>query len=178
VKFYELELRGAYVIDLDAVDDERGFFARAFCETEFAAQGISFQVVQCNVSYNRLRGTLRGLHYQAKPHEEGKLVRCTSGAAFDAVVDLRAGSPTYGRWTSTELSARNRRMVYVPPGFAHGVQALDDSTEIFYFMSEFYHAESARTVRWDDPRIAVAWPLPNPIVSDQDRAAAPLLGNP
>jgi dTDP-4-dehydrorhamnose 3,5-epimerase len=176
--FRETPLKGAWIIEPDPVQDERGFFARAFCEAELAARGINFRVVQCNISYNRKRGTLRGLHYQAKPHEEGKLVRCTSGAAFDVVVDLRERSPTFCRWTGIELSARNRLMVYVPPGFAHGVQALEDGAELFYLMSELHHPESARIVRWDDARIAIAWPVPDPIMSEQDRAALPLQGRP
>ena len=178
MKIREMPLPGAYLVEIEPVEDERGFFARAFCEKELEAAGIRFRVIQSNLSYNRRKGTLRGLHYQAKPHEEGKLVRCISGSVFDVVVDLREGSPSYGRWASAELSARNRRMVYVPPGFAHGTQALEDDTELYYLMSEPYHPESARTVRWDDPRIAVAWPLADPILGAADRAARPLAGTP
>lgn len=169
--FRELELTGAYLIEPEPVVDERGFFVRTFCAREFEEHGIRFCVVQCSVSFNRRKGTLRGLHYQARPHEEAKLVRCTAGSAFDVIVDLRAGSPTYGKWTGIELSAANRRMLFVPEGLAHGFQALEDDTELFYQMSEYYHPESARAVRWDDPQIAIAWPMPAAVVSDGDRSA-------
>jgi dTDP-4-dehydrorhamnose 3,5-epimerase len=171
MKFQELSLPGAYVLELDPVEDERGFFARAFCEQELAERGIGFRIVQCNVSYNRRKGTLRGLHYQTTPHEEAKLVRCFSGSVYDVIVDLRKSSPTYRGWAGVELTSRNRRMIYVPPGFGHGLQTLEDDTELFYLMSECYHPESARTVRWDDPQIAVAWPLANPFVGENDSAA-------
>lgn len=174
MKFTETPLQGAFVIELEPITDERGFFARSWCKKEFEARGLNGNLVQCNVSYNRTKGTLRGMHYQAKPHEEVKLVRCTLGAIYDVIIDLRPMSATFRQWSGVELTAANRKAHYVPEGFAHGFQTLEDDTELFYLMSESYHPESARTVRWDDPRIAVTWPLANPIVGEQDRAAPPL----
>ena len=156
--FTELPLGGAFLIEPDRLEDERGFFARTFCVEEFAARGLNTTVAQCNVSYNRRRGTLRGLHYQAPPHEEAKLVRCTAGAAFHVVVDIRPGSPTFRRWHAVELSARNRNMLYIPEGFAHGFQTLDDHTELAYLMSKAYVPQAARGIRWDDPDLAIQWP--------------------
>lgn len=156
--FAELALKGAFLIELDRLEDERGFFARAFCIDEFAAHGLNPVVSQCNVSYNRRRGTLRGLHYQVRPHEEAKLVRCTAGAAFDVIVDLRPTSPTFKQWVGVELSVENRRMLYVPEGFAHGFQTLLDDTELFYQMSKAYAPEATRGIRWDDPELAIGWP--------------------
>lgn len=168
MKFVETELRGAFIIEPERLEDERGFFARVFCEREFAANGLETRFVQCSVSFNRLKGTLRGLHYQAPPHEETKTVRCTSGAIYDVIVDLRRDSPTFRRWTVAEISASNHLMLYVPEGFAHGFQTLRDDTEVFYQMSEFYHPEHARGVRWNDPAFAIRWPLADPIVSQRD----------
>jgi dTDP-4-dehydrorhamnose 3,5-epimerase len=158
MRFHPTPLPGALLIEPERVQDERGFFARSWCREEFAAHGIRCEWVQCNVSYTCRRGTLRGLHYQAAPHAEAKLVRCTRGAAFDVIVDLRPRSPAFGRWAAFELSCENQRLVFVPPGFAHGFQTLADDTELFYHMSEFYYPELARGVRWDDPRLAIAWP--------------------
>jgi dTDP-4-dehydrorhamnose 3,5-epimerase len=170
VKFAPTPLGGLFVVELERLDDERGFFARSFCQAEFEANGLDTRVGQCNVSWNRRRGTLRGLHYQAKPYEESKLVRCTSGAIWDVAVDLRDDSPTRYCWHAVELTAANRRAFYIPEGFAHGFQSLSDDTEVLYLMSTSYHAASSRGVRWNDPRLAIAWPLPGPIVSDRDRA--------
>jgi len=157
------------VVELVRLEDERGFFARSFCQREFEAQGLNPRLAQCNVSFNHRRGTLRGLHFQAKPHEEAKLVRCTRGAIWDVAVDLREGSPTRLRWHAVELNAENRLGLYVPEGFAHGFQTLADDTEVLYQMSEFYHPELARGVRWDDPNLGIRWPLPDPILSERDR---------
>lgn len=158
MRFRELPLAGAFVIDLERREDERGSFARCWCREEFAAHGIAAGWVQANVSFNRRAGTLRGLHYQEAPHREAKLIRCTAGTAFDVLVDLRPGSPTRGRWAACELSASCGTMVYVPEGFAHGFQTLADNTELFYLMSEVYRPECARGVRWDDPTLAIDWP--------------------
>jgi len=174
LKFHPTPLAGAFVVEPERREDERGFFARSFCESEFRAQGLNPAVAQCNVSWNRRKGTLRGLHFQSKPHEEAKLVRCTRGAIWDVIVDLREGSATRHRWHAAELSAENRRALYVPRGFAHGFQTLADDSEVLYQMSEFYHPESSRGLRWDDPVFGISWPLPDPIVSPRDRAYAPL----
>ena len=154
----------------ELLEDERGSFTRSFCQEEFRAHGLDPVVAQCNISFNKRRGVLRGLHYQVKPHEEAKLVRCTRGAIWDVIVDLRQGAPTRYRWFATELTADNRRALYIPRGFAHGFQTLADNSEVFYQMSEFYHPESARGVRWNDPIIGIAWPLADPVVSPRDRS--------
>lgn len=158
MQFLPTELAGAFVIEPESLTDERGLFARTYCRDEFAAHGLNTSWMQCNVSYNRLKGTLRGMHWQADPHGEVKLVRCTRGAAFDVIVDMRPASPTYRKWVGVELSADSRRAVYIPAGFAHGFQTLTDETELFYQMSAFYHPESARGARWDDPLLAINWP--------------------
>jgi dTDP-4-dehydrorhamnose 3,5-epimerase len=158
VQFHPTPLQGAFVIDVEPIRDERGFFARTWCRREFEERGLESQLVQCSMSYNLHAGTLRGLHFQAAPHEEVKLVRCTSGAIFDVIVDLRPGSPTYTAHYSVVLSAANRRTLYVPRGCAHGFQTVDDATEVFYQMSELYAPECSRGVRWDDPAFRIAWP--------------------
>lgn len=158
MKFLPTPLAGALVVEPELLADERGFFARTYCREEFAAHGIAAPVDQCSISFNAASGTLRGLHYQAAPHGETKLVRCTAGAIFDVIVDLRERSPTYRRWFSVELSAANRRMLLVPPGMAHGFQTLEDATEVEYQISPSYRPEAARGVRWDDPVLGVAWP--------------------
>jgi dTDP-4-dehydrorhamnose 3,5-epimerase len=168
--FNETRLAGAFVIDLERKEDERGFFARTFCEREFFSHGLESRFVQCSVSFNARKGTLRGLHYQVPPHEEAKLVRCTNGAIYDVIVDLRPTSATYGQWIAVELSADNRRMLYVPKGFVHGFQTLCDGVELFYQMSEFFHPDSNLGIRWDDPKLAIRWPLPDPLISARDRA--------
>ena len=169
--FTETELPGAYVVDLERREDERGFFARTWCSDEFAAQGLDARLTQCNVSYNARRGTLRGMHMQLAPHAEVKLVRCTRGAIYDVIIDLRPDSPTFTRWTGVELTEENRTMLYVPEGFAHGYQALTDGSEIFYQVSEPYAPAAERGVRWDDPAFAIEWPEPgNAILSEKDRA--------
>jgi dTDP-4-dehydrorhamnose 3,5-epimerase len=169
MRFVPTKLSGVLVIEPDRRADDRGFFARTWCRDEFAAKGLEVNWVQCNVSYNRRSGTLRGLHYQANPHPEVKLVRCTMGAVYDVVADLRPHSPTYRKWVAVELTASNRRMVYIPAGCAHGFQTLTDDTELFYQMSEFYHPELACGVRWDDPALGIAWPAcDRRIISDRD----------
>ena len=166
--FTETRLKGAYLIDLDKHEDERGFFARSWCMDEFEKHGLNQRLVQCNISFNKKRGTLRGMHYQAEPYEEAKLVRCTIGALYDVIIDLRSGSPTFKEWFSVELTAENHCALYVPEGFAHGFQTLVDNTEVFYQMSEFFHPECAHGVRWDDPIFGIVWPIPKPIISNKD----------
>ena len=174
MKFTETPLRGAYLIDLEPRDDERGFFARAWCADEMRAHGLEPRIAQGNVSYNRRRGTLRGLHYQAPPHAETKVVRCVRGAVYDVIVDLRHGSPTFRQWFGETLTAENRRAMYVPEEFAHGFLTLQDDCEVFYMMSRAYAESAGRGVRWDDPAIAVRWPIAPEVISGRD-ASWPLL---
>ena len=166
--FTETPLKGAFVIEPEIIKDERGFFARTFCREEFAAHGLNPNVAQCNISFNPKKGTLRGMHYQAKPYAEVKLVRCTKGAIYDVVIDLRADSPTFKKWFAVELPAKNSKMLYVPENFAHGFQTLEENTEVFYQMSEFYRPEYARGVRWDDPAFGIEWPTGPRIIADRD----------
>lgn len=169
--FTETELPGAYVIDLERIEDARGLFARAWCEREFAEYGLETRIAQCNVSYNKRKGTLRGMHFQRSPHEEVKLVRCTRGALYDVIVDLRPDSPGFRRWIGIELTQDNRRLVYVPRGFAHGFQTLADETEVFYMISQLYVPEAAGGVRWDDPAFGIEWPVGEPTeISEKDRS--------
>jgi dTDP-4-dehydrorhamnose 3,5-epimerase len=162
-------LAGAYIIDLERKEDPRGFFAITWCSHEAEANGLNPRVVQCSISFNVRRGTLRGMHYQASPYEEVKLIRCTMGAIFDVIIDLRRDSTTYKQQTHVVLSAENRRMLYVPEGFAHGFQTLFDNTEVFYQMSQFYVPEYARGVRWNDPAFGIQWPAEVLIIADRDR---------
>jgi dTDP-4-dehydrorhamnose 3,5-epimerase len=169
MKFLPTRLPGVWIVDLEKHGDNRGFFARSWCRREFEEHGLNPNLVQCSVSFNLKKGTLRGMHYQVTPHEEAKLVRCTRGSICDVAVDLRPTSPAFGKWTAEELTADNGRALYIPGGFAHGFQTLSDSTEVFYQMSEFYHPESARGVRWNDPTFGIIWPIPNPIISERDK---------
>ena len=162
-------LQGAYIVDPERKDDSRGFFARTWCNEEAEAGGLNGRVVQCSISFNAHKGTLRGMHYQAAPYEEAKLVRCTMGKIFDVIIDLRLNSPTYKQHIHVVLSAENRRMLYVPEGFAHGFQTLLDNTEVFYQMSQKYMPDYARGVRWDDPAFGIPWPENTRIISDRDR---------
>jgi dTDP-4-dehydrorhamnose 3,5-epimerase len=166
----ETKLNGVFVIDLEKQQDERGFFARTWCKREFERNGLNSDLVQCNVSFNRRRGTLRGMHYQTAPCEEVKLVRCTAGAIFDVVIDLRSNSPSFMEWIGVELSASNHRMLYVPERVAHGFQTLEDDTEVFYQMSEFYAAAHAAGIRWNDPTFSIQWPPADRIISARDAA--------
>jgi dTDP-4-dehydrorhamnose 3,5-epimerase len=167
--FTETTLKGAFLIEPERRRDERGFFARTWCQSEFAAAGLQTDWVQCNISFNKERGTLRGMHYQATPYEEAKLVRCTMGAVYDVIIDLRTDSPTYRQWLAAELTSDNRLMLFIPKGFAHGFQTLTDEAEVFYQMSQFYVPEYARGVRWDDPAFKISWPAEKCIISEQDR---------
>ncbi|HYT26716.1 MAG TPA: dTDP-4-dehydrorhamnose 3,5-epimerase [Actinomycetota bacterium] len=168
--FTETGLRGAFVVDLEPIADDRGFFARSFDQKEFAGHGLAPSFVQCNVSQNRRRGTLRGMHWQAAPYEEGKLVRCVRGAIHDVIVDLRPESPTLGEHVAVTLTAANRTMLYVPEGFAHGFLTLADDTEVFYQISAFHAPGHARGARWDDPQLGIDWPAEVAVVSERDRA--------
>ena len=168
--FTETPLKGAYIIEPERIEDERGFFARSWCVEEFKKHGLNPNLVQCNISFNKKKGTLRGMHYQAAPHEEAKLVRCTKGALYDAIIDLRGDSPTFKHWFGVELTAENRKALYIPEGFAHGFQTLEDNTEVFYQMSEFYHPECSRGVRWDDPAFGIEWPTSQITVSPKDNS--------
>lgn len=168
MKFTETKLKGAFIIAPDLIQDERGFFARTFCRREFEEHGLNPDLVQCNISFNKQKGTLRGMHYQAAPHAEAKLVRCTAGAIYDVIVDLRRDSPTFRQWLAEELTAENHQSLYVPEGFVHGYQTLQPDTEILYQVSEFYHPPSEQGVRWNDPAFGIKWPLPVAVVSKKD----------
>jgi dTDP-4-dehydrorhamnose 3,5-epimerase len=169
VRFTPLELKGAYLIEPERIEDERGSFARTWCSREFAAAGLPAGLEQCSLSANKRRGTLRGLHLQADPHGEHKLVRCSRGAIFDVIVDLRIGSPTFRRWVAFELTADNAKALLIPPGMAHGFQTLADETDVFYQMAESFVPGAARGVRWNDPAFAIAWPAAERrIMSDRD----------
>jgi dTDP-4-dehydrorhamnose 3,5-epimerase len=172
--FTESPLAGAYLIDMSRHEDERGFFARSYSADEFAAHGLSSDLRQCSVSYNAARGTLRGMHFQTAPHEEEKVVRCTAGAIFDVIVDIRTGSPAYRRWFGAELTAVNRRSLFVPKGFAHGFISLVDATEVLYMISVAHAPAYGRGIRWNDPALEIAWPMMPAVISARD-AAYPLL---
>lgn len=170
--FQETKLRDVFEINLEPVYDGRGFFARSWCQKEFENRGLNPKLVQCNVSFNRRKGTLRGMHYQDAPKAEAKLVRCTSGSLYDVVIDLRPSSPAFKRWVAVVLTAEQRNMIYVPEGCAHGFLTLEDETEISYQMSEFYSPELARGVRWDDPAFQIVWPAKPEVISERDRTYA------
>jgi dTDP-4-dehydrorhamnose 3,5-epimerase len=177
VIFTESPLPGAFLIDLQLQSDERGFFARSYCPDEFAAHGLGTELRQCSVSFNARKGTLRGLHYQAAPHEEHKLVRCTEGAIFDVIADIRPHSRHYRRWFGAELSAQNHRALFIPPGFAHGFITLSDDAEVYYMISAPYSPSHARGFRWSDPAFGIQWPLAPNVMSARD-AEYPLLDEP
>jgi dTDP-4-dehydrorhamnose 3,5-epimerase len=171
--FTESSLPGAYLVDIERLADERGFFARSYCAEEFAAQGLGPELRQCSVSYNTRKGTLRGMHYQGAPREEHKLVRCTAGAIYDVIVDIRSSSPTYRRWLGTELTADSRRSLFIPPGFAHGFMSLTDNAEVYYMISVAHAPGFSRGLRWSDPAFAIEWPCSPTVISARD-AAYPL----
>ena len=173
MRFTPTPLAGLTLVDIVPLQDDRGHFARSFCTEEFAAVGLPTVFPQCNISFNKLRGTLRGMHWQADPWPEGKLVRCTRGAIFDVAVDLRPESPTYCRWFGAELTAGNSRALYIPEGFAHGFQALEDDSEVFYQMTMSYRQGMARGAPWNDPAFGIDWPLPNPVMSPRDAQHPP-----
>jgi dTDP-4-dehydrorhamnose 3,5-epimerase len=168
--FTETKLKGAFILEPEFLKDERGFFARTWCRHEFEAHGLTTIFVQGNISFNHKRGTLRGMHYQVEPHAEAKLVRCTMGAIYDVILDLRPDSATFKQWLAVELTAENRRLLFIPPGLAHGFQTLEDNTEVLYQMSEDYHPECARGVRWDDKIFGIKWPIECKTISINDNA--------
>jgi dTDP-4-dehydrorhamnose 3,5-epimerase len=176
MKFTETWLARAFLIDIESREDERGFFARTFCRREFEEHGLEPNLVQCSISFNHRKGTIRGIHFQRPPYQETKIVRCTAGAIFDVIVDLRADSPTFLKYLAVELTAENRRALYVPKDFAHGFQTLADETEVSYQMSEFYAPNSAAGFRWNDPLLAIEWPVPVSVISQQDASYSALQG--
>lgn len=167
--FTETKLKGAFIIDLEKLEDQRGFFARSWCKKEFETRGLNPNLVQCNISFNKKAGTLRGMHYQAAPYEEAKLVRCTKGSIYDVIIDLRPDSSTNKKFFSITLSADNRKMIYIPEKFAHGFLTLEDDTEVFYQMSEFYAPEYAKGYRWNDRAFNILWPREVKVISERDK---------
>ncbi len=170
MKFLPTPLQGAYILELERREDDRGFFARSYCEKEFQALGLVARVAQCNIAHNAKRGTVRGMHWRAEPSPEAKVVRAISGAIWDVIVDLNRDSPSYLKSFGIELSAENRRSLYVPPMFAHGFQTLRDHSDVLYMMSEFYDPSYDRGMRWDDPSISVTWPIDEWIINERDRS--------
>jgi dTDP-4-dehydrorhamnose 3,5-epimerase len=168
--FCETKLKGAFIIELQKLEDERGFFARSWCQREFEEHGLNPRLVQCNLSFNKLKGTLRGMHLQLPPHAEAKLVRCVRGSLYDVIIDLRPVSGTFLRWIASELTDANYRLLYVPEGCAHGFLTLEDCTEVAYQMSEFYAPDFAAGVRWNDPAFGVTWPEPVRVISARDQS--------
>lgn len=166
--FTETKLKGAFILDLNRLEDDRGFFARTFCKDELEAHNLISDVVQANMSWNPKKGTLRGMHYQVDPYQETKLVRCTQGALYDVIIDLRTDSPTYGEWVGVELTAENRRALFVPRDFAHGFVTLEDNTEAFYMVSQSYTPGAESGIRWNDPQFAIEWPIEPTLVSEKD----------
>lgn len=174
--FTETKLKGVYIVEPQRIEDERGFFARTWCQQEFEAHGLNPRLVQCSISLNKRRGTLRGMHYQLAPHAEAKLVRCTRGAMYDVALDLRRDSATFKQWMAVELTCENRKMLYIPEGLAHGFQTLVDDTEVLYQISEFYDPSLARGVRWDDSAFAIQWPRAERTLSEKDQTYPDFLG--
>jgi dTDP-4-dehydrorhamnose 3,5-epimerase len=169
VIFTPTDIAGAYIIDIDRLEDDRGFFARSYCRREFEEHDLNPNLVQCNISFNRFKGTLRGLHSQKQPHQEAKVMRCTRGALYDVILDLRPDSPTWLKHVAVELTTDNHRMLYAPEGVFHGFLTLEDDTEIFYQMSEYYVPKVDMGVRWNDPAFGIAWPMEPAVISDRDR---------
>lgn len=169
MRFVLTHLAGAYLIEPEPISDERGFFARTYCRNEFAEMGLNPNLVQCNISYNKMSGTLRGMHFQKAPYAEAKLVRCTQGGIYDVIVDLRNDSETFRQWFGVELTAENKNALYIPEGFAHGFITLKDDTEVLYQMSEFFHAECSSGVRWNDPAFMITWPRSISVISERDQ---------
>ena len=169
MKFSKTTLPGVWLIELELREDDRGFLARTYCENEFTQHALNTRWPQCNLTLTKKRGMIRGMHFQADPRPEIKLIRCSAGAIYDVLVDVRRDSPTFGKWEGFDLTAQNRRMLYVPGGIAHGFQCQTDNCEVFYQMSEFYHPDLARGLRWNDPHVGIKWPLPEATLSDRDR---------
>ena len=170
MKFTETKLKGAYIIELEKFVDERGFFAREFCKNEYEKLGLANNIVQINVSYNKHKGTLRGMHYQLTPKAEDKIIRCIKGSIYDVIVDIRANSETFGEWVGIELSSENRKMIFVPKGFAHGFQTIEENSEVHYFHTEFYSPECEKGIRCNDPKIGIKWPLSITEISKRDES--------
>jgi len=171
MKFTETKLKGAYIIEIEPMEDERGFFARSFCKEEFEKLGLNSEIVQCNVSYNKKAGTLRGMHFQRKPYCETKIVSCIKGAIYDVIIDLRENSETFCKWEAVELTGNNFKMLYIPEGFAHGFQTLVDDTIVYYQMGNYYNSDYSDGVRWDDPAFDIKWlECDNRIISDKDKS--------
>ncbi|WP_291571673.1 dTDP-4-dehydrorhamnose 3,5-epimerase [Clostridium sp. UBA4548] len=168
--FKETKLKGAYIIEIEPIEDERGFFARSWCKEEFESIGLNPNLKQCNISYNKHKGTIRGMHFQTAPYEEAKLVRCIRGAIYDVIIDLREHSETFMKWIGVEITAENRKALYIPEGFAHGFQTIEENSEVFYQMSESYHAEHAAGIKWNDTTFGIEWPLPIISISDKDNS--------
>jgi len=168
--FSKIKLDDAFIIELEKIEDERGFFARSFDAKQFEELGLNPKIVQCNISFNKNRGTIRGMHYQAHPFEEDKIVHCTKGSIFDVIVDLRTKSQTFKKWFGINLSADDYKILYIPKGFAHGFQTLEDNTEVFYQMSEFFMPEYSRGVRWNDDAFKITWPLKPTLISEKDQS--------
>lgn len=168
--FIETNLSGAFVIEPERIEDERGFFARTWCQQEFEMHGLNPHLRQCNISFNAKKGTLRGMHYQLPPYQEAKLIRCTRGSIYDVAIDLRPASSTFKQHLGVALSAEDRKMLYVPEGFAHGFQTLEDNTEVFYQISQFYAPDFARGLRWNDPAFGIEWPVELQVISGRDRS--------
>lgn len=166
--FTETQLKGLYIIEPERLADERGFFARTWCQKELASHGLENRLVQCSISYNPKKGTLRGMHFQTSPWEEVKIVRCTSGEIYDVVIDLRPDSPTFKKWFGLNLSQEERNMLYIPKGFAHGFMTLSDEVEVFYQMSEFYSPDHSGGLRWNDPAFGIRWPMAVHLISERD----------
>lgn len=169
MKFTPTRLNGLWLIEPEPIEDARGFFLRTYCEKEFKLHFLNTIWPQCNLTYSKQQGMIRGLHYQADPHAEIKLIRCNAGAIFDVVVDLRDDSPTHGKWQGFELTHQNQNQLYVPAGFAHGFQCLTPQCEVYYQMSEFYFPELAKGIRWNDPALQITWPLPDAVLSERDK---------
>lgn len=169
MEFAETRLKGAFIVSVKRIIDDRGYFGRAWCRDEFAKHGLNPNMTQLNVGFSHEKGTVRGMHYQEAPHAEAKFIRCTRGAIFDVVIDLRKGSPTQGQWLGVELAADDGKMLYAPEGFAHGYQTLADGTEMYYLTSAPYAAGSARGVRYNDPAFGIGWPLPLSVISEADQ---------
>jgi dTDP-4-dehydrorhamnose 3,5-epimerase len=167
--FTETKLKGAFLINLKRFEDERGFFARTFCQKEFKEHGLNTQIVQANISYNKKRGTFRGMHMQLAPNEESKLIKCTSGAIYDVIIDMRISSDTYKQWIGVELTAENHQLLYVPEGFAHGFITLKNDTEVTYQMNQFYAPESEKGFRWNDPGFGIVWPIQPLVIAEKDK---------
>jgi len=168
MKFTETKFKGAYIIEVEPIKDERGFFARSFCKEEFKKLGLKHEIVQCNVSYNKKAGTIRGMHFQCEPYGETKIVSCTKGAIYDVIIDLREDSETFFKWEAVELTETNGKRLYIPEGFAHGYQTLENDTLVYYQMGNFYNPAFACGIKFDDPILAIKWPIETKIISDKD----------